>query len=543
MKATCGYITDIGRNPRRKRNEDALLVMPEKGIYLVADGVGGRRGGEVASRTVVETFEEIFSQEVHDDRALVLLGAIDLCNQKIHEESINNREIEGMASTVALVSVAGDLALVAHVGDSRVYRFDTQGLICLTEDHSEVNDALRSGLITEDQAQRHPRRNVINRAVGAEPEVEPELVRIVLDDWTSLLICTDGVTRHLADEEIEALLRTGLHPQTICSMIRQQCHERGADDNLTAILIDFGERYYEEDPEAGQTSIAIPEDRPAAADRIEISLADRLAAPLSSEGQSDSADDDNGYEDGDDTTDDGAVEWTDSDARLDDPDVESESESRHPLTALTVGRLAEYEDIESDADGSAEAKAGLSGMSGKRSGRLGLLLIPLMIGLMIGVLTGAPIRAMIEQALGWSGDADRAQPVEQPSDPEVRAAFARHREGASDEARQQLNALLVRRPDYPEACYYLGVIEYEQGRYEEALSRLQQAVQLDPRLPNVRVRLAMVYISLGQVRTARDVLQQVITPANAAKPGESSSPGRPVGKAADGRGLDRIWVN
>src|SRR5262249_13962142 len=247
MKITVGQITDRGLNPKRLSNEDNLLAMPERGLYLVADGVGGRLGGEVASQTVVDVFSKVFTQRHTEDLRKVIESTIEFCNQKIYEDALSNPDLQGMATTIAMLAVEGQRAVVAHVGDSRVYRFDRKGLICLTEDHSEVGEALRAGLITLEQASQHPRRNVISRAVGAELEVEPDFREIEIDDQTSFVLCSDGITRHVTDQEIARLMKSGQRPQAICERMKQLCYQGGAEDNLTAIVVDFGPRAYADD--------------------------------------------------------------------------------------------------------------------------------------------------------------------------------------------------------------------------------------------------------------------------------------------------------
>src|SRR5262245_51256854 len=221
MKITVGQITDKGLNPRRSSNEDNLLAMPDYGLYLVADGVGGRLGGAVASQIVVDVFSRVFAQRHQEDLRKVIENTIELCNQKIYEDARSNADLHGMATTIAVLAVEGKRAVVAHVGDSRVYRFDRKGLICLTEDHSEVGDALRAGLITAEQAAQHPRRNVISRALGAELEVEPDFREIEIDDRTSFMLCSDGVMRHVSDEEIARLMKNGQRPQDVCERLKQ----------------------------------------------------------------------------------------------------------------------------------------------------------------------------------------------------------------------------------------------------------------------------------------------------------------------------------
>jgi protein phosphatase len=291
LKVTVGQITDKGLNPKREANEDRLLVIQKRGLFLVADGVGGRRGGELASQTVVDVFSRVFEQEQTEDLADLIAGTIDLCNQKIFEEAEVNPEYQGMATTLALVAVDDQRAIIAHVGDSRVYRYDQHGLICLTEDHSEVNEALRAGVITEEQAFKHPRRNIINRALGAEVSVMPDIIDVDIDGQTSFLLCSDGITRHLTDEEIARLMRSGRHPQQLCETMKELCYHGGAEDNLTAVVVDFGDREYRDEPTKPTTRIPSPQSAPAVgvatprtARRIEVDLtgappAEGAAAP------------------------------------------------------------------------------------------------------------------------------------------------------------------------------------------------------------------------------------------------------------------------
>ena len=126
MKITVGQITDKGLNPKRLSNEDNLLAMPERGLFLVADGVGGRLGGGVASQIVVDVFSKVFAQRHQEDLRKVVENTIELCNQKIYEDARSNPDLDGMATTIAMLVVEGKRAIVAHVGDSRVYRFRPQ---------------------------------------------------------------------------------------------------------------------------------------------------------------------------------------------------------------------------------------------------------------------------------------------------------------------------------------------------------------------------------------------------------------------------------
>lgn len=521
MRVTFGYVTDRGLNPRRTRNEDSLLVLPERGLYLVADGVGGRRGGETASRTVVEVFRRVFNQpQFIDDHRAVLLSTIDLCNQKIFEDSQTQIELEGMATTVATVAINEQMATIAHVGDSRVYRVDEQGLVRLTEDHSEIHEALRAGRITEELAANHPKRNVINRAIGADSEVEPDLIEIELDEMTTLLLCTDGVTRHIGDEQLEELLQSGHHPQTVCQMIRERCYDAGAEDNLTAIVVDFGRRQYAENqprpglPAAGAAGIGVtegysyqedePEDDDGSGaewspshpeeevtirrstrgiDRIEVEVGSVEEGPLSPYA---------GYDQGDDPAGDPAGE---------------------PVGQIEAAEYQEVEEWEDDELASEERRDWRSGLSGWLAGlRWSLLVTGLAIGTVFGWLVGPPVAEKFNELFGAQTIYDVKGIDHPPRDPEVNAAFELHLNGKSDEARQRLEVLLQKSPLHAEALLFLGIVEYEESLYDESRKHLQAALKADPTLPNVRVRLALTYSRMGQLRNAADILQEMVGP-------------------------------
>lgn len=285
LAVTYGAVTDRGLNRKRSANEDRFLALPGQGLFLVADGVGGRRGGQVASQTVVDVFAEVFAEVPRGELLPLLAETIARCNQSIFESSGEAAELAGMATTLALLVADGDRAIIGHVGDSRVYRYDGRRLLCETEDHSEVGEAVRAGQLTAAQAARHPRRNIINRALGAEPEVEPDLKTVPLDARTRFLLCSDGVNRHVPDAEIEELLAGGAHPQAICARLKDLCYERGAEDNLTAVVVDLGARAYAEEPTRPSLPRAVPS-ATSHASRIEVEFgADGALPPPKRKGQ------------------------------------------------------------------------------------------------------------------------------------------------------------------------------------------------------------------------------------------------------------------
>lgn len=244
MEITYASVTDKGLNPKRPHNEDNLLALPERGLFLVADGVGGRRGGEVASQTVVDIFSEEFRSTPTGDLRAIVAATIKAANSAIFHKADGDDELDGMATTIALVLMDEARALVAHVGDSRVYLHDEGRLEQLTDDHSEANEAVRAGLIDPAQAASYARRNVINRALGAEVEVEADFRELPLRAGARFLLCSDGITRHIEDAELADLLAGRRSPQQICELLKQLCYDRGAEDNLTALVVDCGPRDY-----------------------------------------------------------------------------------------------------------------------------------------------------------------------------------------------------------------------------------------------------------------------------------------------------------
>ncbi|MEW6731929.1 MAG: protein phosphatase 2C domain-containing protein [Acidobacteriota bacterium] len=237
-KFEVGTVCDRGLSPRRPINEDRYLAIPEKGLFVVADGVGGELAGEVASQTVVDQLTAfIHEYDCQEKLEESLARSLQQINQQIYEAAQENPGLTGMASTVALVCINGKWGIVAHVGDSRVYTLRSGVLRRETRDHNDLEDALRAGEITEADALTNTSRNIINRALGAESIVEPEFSRIDMSKTEAILLCTDGITRHILDQELEELLLSDLTPQQISNELKWRCHWRGAEDNLTAIVI------------------------------------------------------------------------------------------------------------------------------------------------------------------------------------------------------------------------------------------------------------------------------------------------------------------
>src|SRR5215210_5560043 len=232
-------VTDRGLNEKRPLNEDSYLLDAERGIFAVADGVGGAEAGEVASQTAVEVLDEAFRHhQPGDDVEDLMELAIQRANASIYQLAHEERRFAMMATTIVALHLAGRRATIGHVGDSRLYRLAPDGTLHReTDDHSVVEEEVRAGRMTAEQAAHHPSRNVISRALGAEASVEVDLKTSEVADGTVFLLCSDGITRHIPDAELSTILRDADTLEAACAEMKRRCLERGAEDNLTAVAV------------------------------------------------------------------------------------------------------------------------------------------------------------------------------------------------------------------------------------------------------------------------------------------------------------------
>lgn len=242
MDLKVGQICDRGLNPKRPVNQDRFLAIPEMGLFAVFDGVGGQRAGEVASQTAAETIEEALTHHSTNSSSSVELirRAIEFANRDIFELAESDPAYKTMATTIALIHIDDRRVTVAHVGDSRVYRLEDGYFHRETVDHTDLNDDIRAGRIVREQAPDLASRNVINRALGVESKVEVETKSITVRDGARFLLCSDGIYRHMSDEEIARVLAENKDPQRAADELQRIVHQRGADDNLTAVVVQLG---------------------------------------------------------------------------------------------------------------------------------------------------------------------------------------------------------------------------------------------------------------------------------------------------------------
>ncbi len=232
-------ISDRGLSEKRPQNEDSFLELNERGLFAVADGVGGAQAGDVASQMAVEVLGEAFANLPKNGDAEDLMKiAIERANEAIYQMSHELTSLSTMATTIVALHIAGNIATIGHVGDSRLYRLDPQGNFYReTKDHSVVEEEVRAGRMTQEQAASHPSRNVISRALGADQSVEVDMKTIMIEPNTTFLLCSDGITRHIDDYQLRELLLFNDTTANVCRRMKDICYERGAEDNLTAVIV------------------------------------------------------------------------------------------------------------------------------------------------------------------------------------------------------------------------------------------------------------------------------------------------------------------
>ncbi len=244
MNAKAYGLTDVGR--RREANEDEFLLDDGLGLYAVADGMGGHAAGEVASHLAISTLRESLTSsgwegaETETDVARAqeaLRQAVDEANRKICETVMSREEWRGMGTTVVILLACGERALIGHVGDSRAYLLRNGDFRRLTSDHSWVNEQVKLGLLTEEQAHRHPMRNIVTRALGNRLDVALELNNETFRGGDVFLLCSDGLNSMLSDEEIRTTLEANPDPRDACRALVDAANARGGEDNTTVIVL------------------------------------------------------------------------------------------------------------------------------------------------------------------------------------------------------------------------------------------------------------------------------------------------------------------
>jgi PPM family protein phosphatase len=234
--------TDVGMI--RSGNEDnyAVNVPPsgDRGLFVVADGMGGHAAGEVASEMAVQTLErELASLKDLDDRSSSerVMDALRMANRNIHDRTITEVDKQGMGTTASVLIVSGMRYMIGQVGDSRVYLLRDGALQQLTKDHSYVQEQVDAGFLTPEQARYHPYSNVITRCVGAGSDVEPDIYRGEVRAGDVFLVASDGLTGMVDDRRLAQLLSSPAQPERKVQALISEANGRGGLDNITAIIV------------------------------------------------------------------------------------------------------------------------------------------------------------------------------------------------------------------------------------------------------------------------------------------------------------------
>jgi len=237
---------------KRAHNEDAFVARPELGLFAVCDGMGGHSSGEVASRLACDELAQFFELTEADPEATWpwraerhlsepenrLVTGVRLANRTIYETSVDQARLRGMGTTAVGLAFELGRVVVAHAGDSRAYLYRDTTLSRLTDDHSLVEEYLRSGRLTVEEAKTFPQRNIILRALGQAPDVDVEVRSHRLEEGDVLLLCSDGLSGMLEDEEMERLLqRLSSDLENCAHQLVREANAAGGLDNITCILV------------------------------------------------------------------------------------------------------------------------------------------------------------------------------------------------------------------------------------------------------------------------------------------------------------------
>ncbi len=235
--------SDIGKV--REINQDAYFYIEDEvlPIFIVADGMGGHKAGEVASNTAISTIisyyeaskEKIINKEMFIPEFINY--SVALANEKLIYESENDDELKGMGTTITMCIVLENELYIGHVGDSRAYLVRGGKLIQLTQDHSLVGELLRSGSITKEEAATHSKKNVILRALGSEEKLKVDILTVDLEKNDKFMLCTDGLTNMVSEERMLEVITLEDEPSSICSKLVNISNEIGGIDNTTIMLI------------------------------------------------------------------------------------------------------------------------------------------------------------------------------------------------------------------------------------------------------------------------------------------------------------------
>jgi protein phosphatase len=454
MELKAGFVCDRGLNPKRPVNQDRFLAIAERGLFAVFDGVGGQRAGEVASQTAADTIEEALTHIQADSSLELIRRAIEFANRDIFEMAENDPAYKTMATTIALLHIDGSRATIAHVGDSRVYRLEEGRFYRETLDHTDYNDDIKAGLVGKERMTDRG-RNVINRALGVEANVDIETKTINVRDGVRFLLCSDGIYRHISDEEIARVLAQIKDPQRAADELKRLVHERGADDNLTAVIVQVGR--------ARQSAVLAIED--GMSSLLSSQKAGARAAEVSE-----------------------TMPATPRGGRI---QVDFGRDRQPPQRGMP----------ELDRQNSARAERFDSKENSRASHRL-------MWTLLVIVLMGAAFYGGLRASDWWK--ARTSDQVAQEMNNPLKAGRAAFDSGSYQAAATQFALVTEREPQNAEGYYWLGRAQLESGEYAKAALSFESAVNRHPALYDAYAQAAAAYEAAGDRAKAVQMLARYL---------------------------------
>ena len=237
--------TNIGRTRTENQDSFFLDIMPEADMILcvVCDGMGGAKAGGVASEFASSVFIENMRSKLRMDMSVeyiseIISESVAQANIKVYEKSLSDKAYEGMGTTLVSAVLMGKQVVIGHVGDSRAYLLRPDGITRLTRDHSLVEDMVRMGDITEEEARNHPNKNLLTRAIGTTEEEKCDITIQEVNDGDFLLLCTDGLSSMVEEQEMLDEVYHGSEKQEICDRLINIANSRGGRDNITVVLIE-----------------------------------------------------------------------------------------------------------------------------------------------------------------------------------------------------------------------------------------------------------------------------------------------------------------
>lgn len=239
MKLQVCAKTDIGLS--RKNNEDRYFVDRQRNLFIVADGMGGHAAGEIASQIAVETVSQSLQTIAQDNPQKQLRQAIEKANQAVAQAAKHNRAWQGMGTTLTLLLLHQQQALLAHVGDSRAYRLRNKQLMQLSDDHSLTGEQLRQGILSAEEARYSDLGNILLQAIGVSAELDICLKHFPLVAGDRFLLCSDGLTDMLLDTDIEPTLQSTKTLDNLCDELVAKAITAGGKDNITVIVLQIDE--------------------------------------------------------------------------------------------------------------------------------------------------------------------------------------------------------------------------------------------------------------------------------------------------------------